>query len=90
MVTDKNKETKANFSDSHVYLNFQLTKKKGELLKVVRKAKSDRKLQKYGTDQNGNITIRVKAGAPWVHIKSVSELEKSLEMSAAVPPPGQR
>ena len=74
MLTGKNKETKANFTDANVFLNFQLTKKRGELSKEVRKAKSEKKIVKYGTDQNGNITIRVKTTSPWVAVNCSADL----------------
>ncbi len=76
MLTGKNKETKANFSDANVFLNFQLTRKKGNMLREVRKAKADRKVMKYGTDQNGRITVRVRQNSPWVEVASVEQLEE--------------
>ena len=59
MLTGRNKESKANFTAANVFLNFQLTKKRAELVKVVRQAKKDKKIVKYGTDQNGRVTVRV-------------------------------
>ena len=76
MLTGKNKETKANFTDANVFLNFQLTKKRGDLSREVRKAKSSKSIMKYGTDQNGRITVRVKSNSPWVAVTSVSDLLK--------------
>ena len=73
MLTGRNKETKANFTDKNVFLNFQLTKKRAELAKYVRKAKVDKKIVKYGTDQNGKTTIKVLHNSPWVAVSSVSD-----------------
>ena len=87
MLTGKNKETKANFTDANVFLNFQLTKKRGELSREVRKAKSSKSIMKYGTDQNGRITVRVKSNSPWVAVTSVSDLQKYI---ATPPAPRQQ
>ena len=75
MLTGKNNDTKETFTDANVFLNFQLTKKKSELARLVRVAKSERKIIKYGTDQNGRITIRVDQSCPWVEVRSAAELE---------------
>ena len=75
MLTGKNHQSKEYFTDANVYLNFQLTRKKSELSKLVRKAKSERKIIKYGTDQNGRITVRVNQTCPWIEVSSSAELE---------------
>ena len=58
------------------FLNFQLTKKRAELVKVVRQAKKDKKIVKYGTDQNGRVTVRVQSSSPWVVVTSQSSLQQ--------------
>ena len=78
MLTGKNMVTKENFSDANVFLNFQLTKKKTQLSKLVRVAKAERKIIKYGTDQNGRITVRVNQTSPWVEIASAADLENCI------------
>ena len=75
MLTGRNNVSKENFTDANVFLNFQLTKKKSELSKMVRLAKSERKIIKYGTDQNGRITVRINQSCPWVEVTSGAELE---------------
>ena len=76
LLTGKNKDTKTNFTDDNVYINFQLTKQRSVLAKAVRQAKLDKKLLKYGTDQNGRITVRVKTDSKWEEVSSLNELEK--------------
>ena len=73
--------TKSNFSQDNVFLNFQLTKKRNELNKTVRQAKKDKKISKYGVDQNGRTTVKVKANSKWDVITSNSDLEKSIANS---------
>ena len=75
MLTGRNNSTKENFTDANVFLNFQLTKKKSELSKFVRLSKSERKIMKYGTDQNGRITVKINQSFPWVEVASSAELE---------------
>ena len=75
MLTGRNNSTKENFTDANVFLNFQLTKKKSELSKLVRLSKSERKIMKYGTDQNGRITVKINQSCPWVEVASSAELE---------------
>ena len=41
----------------------------------MRVAKSEKKIIKYGTDQNGRITVRVNSSCPWVEVTSGAQLE---------------
>ena len=75
LLTGKNKATQTNFTDSNVYINFQLTKKRNELSKAIRDAKKARKVAKYGCDQNGRFTIKAKSDSKWQEVKSIKELE---------------
>ena len=70
MLTGRNNDTKEAFTDANVFLNLQLSKKKAQLSKLVRVAKSEKKIIKYGTDQNGRITVRVNSSCPWVEVTS--------------------
>ena len=90
MLTGRNNVTKSNFSQDNVFLNFQLTKKRSELSKVVRKAKHDKKIIKYGVDQNGRITVKVKASSKWEEVASSSDLEKAVVNSVPVQHENQR
>jgi len=47
--------------DLNVFFNFQLTKRRSNLLFEVRKLKKDNKLSKFFTDENGHIKIRIGA-----------------------------
>ena len=42
---------------------------------MVRLAKSEKKIIKYGTDQNGRITVRINQSCPWIEVTSGAELE---------------
>ena len=75
LLTGKNKESKTNFSDDNVFINFQLTQKRNALAKAIRDKKRERKLAKYGCDQNGKFTVKTKSDSKWQEIKSIKELE---------------
>ena len=75
MLTGRNKDTKASFCpDTNVFLNFQLTKRRGDLAKLVRKAKLDKKLIKYRTDQNGRLTVKVRVDTKFEEVNSEADL----------------
>ena len=44
----------------NLYVNFQLTRKRNELLNDIRQLKKSNAISKYYTDENGQISIRVK------------------------------
>ena len=74
LLTGKNNSTGDHFTGANVYINFQLTKRRGDLAKEVRKAKYSKDIVKYGTDQNGRITVRVNATSPWMEVTSIDHL----------------
>jgi hypothetical protein len=74
LMTGKNFKTGDYFTDANVFINFQLTKMRGDLAKEVRKAKYSKDIVKYGTDQNGRITVRVNNTSVWAEVTSVSHL----------------
>ena len=74
LLTGKNNSTGDHFTDANVYINFQLTKRRGDLAKEVRKAKFSKDIVKYGTDQNGRITVRVNNTSVWAEVTSVPHL----------------
>ena len=53
MVTAEN-----NFSSANVFINFQLTKRRGEICKEIRRAKKDNLIKSYDIDANGRIHIK--------------------------------
>ena len=74
LLTGKNSATGEGFTDANVFINFQLTRRRGELAKKVREAKFSKGIIKYGTDQNGRITVRVNATSPWMEVTSIDHL----------------
>ena len=53
MVTAEN-----NFSSANVFINFQLTKRRGEICKEIRRAKKDNLIKSYDIDANGRIHVK--------------------------------
>ena len=76
LLTGKHKYTKAYFSKDPIYINFQLTKKNNDLMKVVRKAKSDGQIMKYGVDQNARVTVKAKKDSVFETVANSNELKK--------------
>ena len=64
------------FSDANVYINYQVTKARGELLKKAREARKDGLIRKYSTDQNGNISVQISQRGSWTRISSPSDLQQ--------------
>ncbi len=75
MVTGK---VKGNyFTNDPIYVNFQLTKRKSELVKKVRKVKGEKKVQfKYSTDQNGRLTVKKNGETNWITIRNEEDIIK--------------
>ena len=87
LLTGRNSSSGKSFTDANVYLNFQLTKKKAEVSKAVREAKYKKAIIKYGTDQNGRITIKVAPESPWTVVTSCGHLS---DLIASPPAPKPR
>ena len=87
LLTGRNSASGNHFTDANVYINFQLTKKRGDLSKAVRDAKYKKQIIKYGTDQNGRITIKVAPQSPWTMVTSSSHLS---DLIASPPAPKPR
>ena len=47
-----------NFSKDNVFINFQLTKRRGDICKEVRQAKKDNIIKSYEIDTNGRIFVK--------------------------------
>ena len=58
MITRGMMSAENNFSKDNIFLNFQLTKRRGDLAKEVRKAKKDGVIKSYEIDMNGRIFVR--------------------------------
>jgi hypothetical protein len=74
ILTGKNKVTKVN--KVNVFINFQLTKRRGELMQLARKAKVDKRIVKYGADQNGRITVKVKVDSRFEEVTCGLDLQR--------------
>ena len=58
MITNGMMTADNNFTRDNVFINFQLTKRRGEICKEVRKAKKDNLIKSYETDVNGRIRVK--------------------------------
>ena len=47
-----------NFSKDNIFINFQLTKRRGDICKEVRQAKIDKIVKNYEIDANGRIFVK--------------------------------
>jgi len=86
LLTGKNSNTRENFTDANVYINFQITKNKSELVKAAKVAKKDRKIKKYGVDQNGRLTVKVSASSKFEEVSSLAGLEHLVATVPSAPP----
>lgn len=60
--------------DKNIFINFQLTPRKSELARQIRKAKKEKKIRKFYIDPNGKISVRSSDTSPKTEIKSLSAL----------------
>ena len=75
-----------------LYVNFQLTKSKGELVKMVRDAKKKKEVNTYVVDENGRLTAKRSALSRWVQLNTKADLAALLaspRSSSSAPRPGQ-
>ena len=65
----------------NVFINYQLTKRRADLAKKVREAKSGGKIEKYSVDQNGKFKVKTKnpADKEWPVVKTVDDLNKIID-----------
>ena len=83
MLTGKNSVTGSNFTQDNLFLNFQLTKKKSELVSAVKDARKAKTISKYGIDQNGRVTVKVRSTSKqWKEVATRSELESLITSSS--------
>jgi hypothetical protein len=68
--------TGENFTNDNIFINYQLTKRRGKLSKEVRQAKSDNLIEKYSTDANGRIFVKKHNDTKKYPIESINELHE--------------
>ena len=78
MLTGRNKQSRNYFAnDVNVFINFQLTATRAKLVEEVKKERKSKRINSYGVDQNGRVTIRVgkKDENGWSLVKSTADLQ---------------
>ena len=78
MLNGKNKQSGNYFAnDVNVFINFQLTPARAKLLEEVKKERKSKRINSYGVDQNGRVTVRVgrKEETGWAQVKSSADLQ---------------
>ena len=81
MLTGKNKQSGNYFAnDVNVFINFQLTSARAKLLEEVKRERKAKRINSYGVDQNGRVTIRVgkKDENGWSLVKSSADLQHAI------------
>ena len=81
MLTGKNKRSGNYFAnDVNVFINFQLTTARAKLLEEVKKERKAKRINSYGVDQNGRVTMRVgkKDETGWSLVKSSAEIQHAI------------
>ena len=58
------------------FVSFQLTPRRGELMKKIKLAKVSCKTLKYGADQSGRITVRVNERCVFEEVRSEADLNR--------------
>ena len=90
MLNGKNKQSGNYFAnDVNVFINFQLTPARAKLLEEVKKERKSKRINSYGVDQNGRVTVRVgrKEETGWAQVKSSADLQHCI---ASPPTPVRR
>ena len=81
MLTGKNKQSGNYFAnDVNVFINFQLTSARAKLLEEVKKERKAKRINSYGVDQNGRVTMRVgkKQETGWSLVTSSAEIQHAI------------
>ena len=58
MITRGMLSSDNNFTKDNIFINFQLTKRRGDICKEVRQAKKDNVVKNYEIDANGRIFVK--------------------------------
>ena len=73
-----------NFSPDNVFINFQLTKRRGEICREVREAKKKNIVKSYEIDANGRIFVKyVGSNTKAVEIFDIEDIQKNIPAVAA-------
>ena len=67
LLVDRIKSGKGK-ADCPIYINFQMTKRRSTVLFHLRNLKREGKIQKFYSDENGSISVRIKEGAPKIKL----------------------
>ena len=90
--TGKGQDT-INFSLDNVFINFQLTKKRMNLIhqcRLLQKQKPARPIAKHSVNQNGRITVLKTPGSGrWEEVKEMEHLAEMAGVAVPVPRQGQ-
>ena len=77
LMTGRNPKTGADFTNAPLYINYQLTPARGEVVKVVREAKRGKRLHKYNVDANGRCFVQlVDRYSQWKEVKAEEDLKR--------------
>ena len=77
LLTGKNRQTSQFVNNQmNCFVSFQLTPRRGELMKSIKKAKATTRSLRYGADQSGRITVRVDERCQFQEVKSEEELAR--------------
>ena len=60
----------------NVFVSYQLTPRRGELMKACKEAKSKVRTLRYGADQQGRITVRVHDRCVFEEVRSTADLAR--------------
>ena len=75
MMTGYNYRDNVNFSNSNVFINFMITKRRIQISKQVRSAKKNKLIDRYAIDQNGRIFVRkIGADKRYYEVFSVNDI----------------
>ena len=74
-------------NDVNVFLNFQLTARRGKLAKAIRRARFDGLVSKETVNANGQFQVLV--GEEWKSVRTEEELQRLLPEAPAPPQPRQ-
>ena len=75
LLTGKNKQTSQFVNNQmNCFISFQLTPRRGELMKKIKLAKQTHRSLRYGADQSGRITVRVNERCNFEEVKNERDL----------------
>ena len=80
IITNECGRREKHLSDVNVFINFQLTSARAKLLEEVKKERKAKRINSYGVDQNGRVTMRVgkKQETGWSLVTSSAEIQHAI------------